>query len=73
MIKAKFISHRVTEEGIYLSGITGSHCLTPDVELFVSRDEAVQFGWLDDDELDDIAEREAELQKLKVWNALSKL
>lgn len=46
MQKAAFIRHRVAKEGLYIMGITGPGLL-PDVEVFVPRDDAEEFGWID--------------------------
>lgn len=74
MTKASFISHRVTDEGLYIMGITGPGLL-PDVETFVPRDDAEEFGWLDP--LEEEAQTEetptpewlAEMQRLTSENA----
>jgi hypothetical protein len=46
MQKASFINHKVTDEGVYVRGLTGPG-FTPDIEIFVPRAEAEEFGWID--------------------------
>jgi hypothetical protein len=46
MKRASFINHKVTDEGVYVRGLTAPG-FTPDVEIFVPRDDAEQFGWID--------------------------
>ena len=57
MQKAAFIRHRVAKEGLYIMGITGPGLL-PDVEIFVPRPDAEEFGWIDPLEEDGIVEEE---------------
>lgn len=47
MKRAAFIDHKVTPEGVYIRGITESGLLFPDIEIFVPRDDAEEFGWID--------------------------
>jgi len=46
MKKAAFINHKVTDEGVYIRGISEPG-MGPDIEIFVPRDEAEMFGWID--------------------------
>ena len=57
MQKAAFIRQRVAKEGLYIMGITGPGLL-PDVEIFVPRDDAEEFGWIDPLEEEQQAEKE---------------
>jgi hypothetical protein len=59
MKRASFINHKVTEEGVYVRGLTGPG-FTPDVEILVPRDDAEEFGWIDP--IDGVEEDESEQQ-----------
>lgn len=46
MRRAVFIDHKVTDEGVYIRGLSQPG-MGPDVEIFVPRAEAEMFGWID--------------------------
>lgn len=64
MQKASFIDHKVTQEGVYVRGLTGPG-FTPDVEILVPRDDAEEFGWIDpiDGPQEDESEQQAKQLK----------
>lgn len=58
-MQAKFHDHKVTDKGLYIRGLSGP-AMSPDVEIFVDREDAEQFGWIDP--IDGVQEDEAEQQ-----------
>jgi len=65
MKRASFINHKVTDEGVYVRGLTGPG-FTPDVEILVPRDDAEQFGWIDSEETEESTETsDAETKRMR--------
>jgi hypothetical protein len=68
MKRASFINHKVTEEGVYVRGLTGPG-FTPDVEILVPRDDAEQFGWIDP--IDGPQEDESEIEARRLRSIIA--